>query len=155
MLPSDRALVRRKRAYLKQLAREIRGMHEEGFVHGDLIPSNILVQSEGEEIAFYYLDHDRTRRYPPWFPQRLWKRNLVQLNRFVLAGISLQDRIRFLKYYLNGRPWGRRERQLALWLEAKTRKRRRECDQVEARVSFRELMRWNGPFARNRPQAGR
>ena len=154
LLPG-RASVQKKRAYLKQLALEIRRMHEEGFVHGDLIPSNILVHVEGERIAFYTIDHDRTRRYPFWCPQRLWKRNLVQLNRFVLDGISLQDRMRFLKFYLNSRSWGKKERRFLLWLEMKTRKRRRECDRVEAAVSFRELMRWNGPFAPDHSQAER
>lgn len=153
--PFPRASVRKKRVHLKQLAQEIRRMHDEGFVHGDLVPSNILVATEGERMAFYTIDHDRTRRYPPWLPQRLWKRNLVQLNRFILAGISLQDRMRFLKFYLGRPSWGKKERQLLLWLETKTRKRRRECDRVEGAVSFRELMRWNGPFAAGRPQGDR
>lgn len=130
---------------------EVRRLHRCGFVHGDLIPANILVQTMGDgRVRFFYIDNDRTRRYPAWLPHGLWKRNLVQLNRFVLAGISLQDRMRFLKSYLgkrSKRSWGERERRLIHWLEEKTRRRRRECDRVEARVSFRELMRWNGPFS--------
>jgi len=141
--------LRKKREHLRQLALEVRRLHRCGFVHGDLVPSNILVQRQREGVVFFYIDNDRTRRYPGWLPQSLWKRNLVQLNRFVLPGISLQDRMRFLSFYLGAGPWGRRERRLARWLERKTRTRRRECDRIEAPVSFRELMRWNGPCAKD------
>ena len=147
--PLDLAALRRKRKHLKQLALEIRRLHQYGFVHGDLVPANILVQADGSGVEFFYMDNDRTRRYPVWLPHHLWKRNLVQLNRFVLPGISLQDRMRFLRFYLGERSWGRRDRRLIRWLEEKTRKRRQECDQIQAQVSFRELMRWNGPFARD------
>jgi serine/threonine protein kinase len=144
--PLEASGLKRKRRWLRQLALEVRRLHQCGFVHGDLIPSNILVQSNGG-ATFFYVDNDRTRRYPTWLPQHLWKRNLVQLNRFVLTGISLQDRMRFLRSYLGKGEWGERERRLARWLEKRTRRRRRECDRVEApQASFRELMRWNGPY---------
>lgn len=147
--PLDRMRLAKKRAWLKKLALETRRLHELGFVHGDLVPSNIFARTEREEVTFFYMDNDRTRRYPPWMPQRLWRRNLVQLNRFVLPGISLQDRMRFLRSYLGEGPWTKGERRLIRWLELRTRQRRRECEQIETPVSFRELMRWNGPFARN------
>jgi len=145
----DLAALRKKRKYLRELALEISRLHQCGFVHGDLVPSNILVRAEQGEITFFYVDHDRTRRYPAWFPHLLWRRNLVQLNRFVLPGISLQDRMRFLRFYLGKSSWGESDRRLIRWLEEKTRKRRRECDRIAPQVSFRELMRWNGPFARD------
>jgi len=147
-MPSSASLLRRKRESLRQLAFEVRRLHRLGFVHGDLVPSNILVQAVERGIVFFFLDNDRTRHYPVWVSRLLWKRNLVQLNRFVLPGISLQDRMRFLESYLGEKPGRRRHRWLLRWLEKKTRKRRQECDHIEARVSFRELMRWNGPFAK-------
>lgn len=147
--PLDRMRLAKKRAWLRKLALETRRLHELGFVHGDLVPSNILAGTEREEVTFFYMDNDRTRRYPAWMPQRLWRRNLVQLNRFVLPGISLQDRMRFLRGYLGERPWTEGEWRLSHWLELKTRQRRKECEQIETQVSFRELMRWNGPFAQN------
>ena len=148
--PLDRPAVRKKRQWLKQLAVETRRLHQNGFVHGDLVASNILARLEGDGgPIFFYMDNDRTVRYPIRLPHRLWRRNLVQLNRLILPGISLQDRMRFLKIYLGERPWGRRERRLVRWLEMKTRRRRKECDHIQAKVSFRELMRWNGPFAKN------
>jgi len=110
--------LKKKMAHLRQLSSEIRRLHQSGFVHDDLTPYNILVQANEANIAFFYMDHDRTRRYPSWFwfLHILQKRNLVQLNRFVLPGISLQDRMRFLRYYLGERVWGRRERRLIRWL---------------------------------------
>ncbi len=140
----------RKREYLKALAVEVRRLHQSGFVHGDLIPSNVFVRESGAgEIVFMFMDNDRTRHYPAWLPHRLWRRNLVQLNRFVLPGISLQDRMRFLRYYLWRRVWTKDDRRLMKWLEKRTRKRRRECDKVRADVSFRKLMRWDGEFSRH------
>ncbi len=142
----DTVSLKRKREYMKQLAFEIRRLHQFGFIHGDLTPYNILVQTHGEKIDFYYMDNDRTRHYPPWtwLPHVLSKRNLVQLNRFVLPGISLQDRVRFLHYYLAKEPWGKGERRLIHWLEQDTRCRHRERGIAEDQVSFRELMRWKG-----------
>jgi hypothetical protein len=147
--PLDRMRLAKKRAWLRKLALETQRLHELGFVHGDLVPSNIFARTEREEVTFFYMDNDRTRRYPAWAPRRLWRRNLVQLNHFVLPGISLQDRMRFLRGYLGERPWTKGERRLIRWLESKTRQRRKECEQIETQLSFRELMRWNGPFARN------
>lgn len=141
--------LRDKRKYLRRLAAEIRRLHRAGFVHGDLVPSNIFLRVEPGGVTFFYMDNDRTRRYPRWLLHGLWKRNLVQLNRFVLPGISLQDRMRFLRVYLGETSWLKRKRKLLRWLENKTRQRRLECEQINAQVSFRELMRWNGPFARN------
>jgi hypothetical protein len=122
--PSGRAAVRAKRQWINHLAGEIRRLHERGFVHGDLVASNIFVACDKEGAPmFFYMDHDRTRRYPGWLPHRLWRRNLVQLNRFLLAGISVRDRMRFLKYYLGaGSPAENRHR-LSRWLERETRRR--------------------------------
>ncbi len=116
----DASSLKRKREYLMQFALEIRRLHQMGYVPGDLVPYNILVQLRGEGINFIYLDHDRTRRYPRWFPHGLWKRNLVQLNHFELTGISRWDRIRFLHSYLGSKHWGKRERRLIRWLHRKT-----------------------------------
>lgn len=150
--PLDRAHVRKKREYLRRLAREIRGLHQEGFVHGDLVPYNILVREQGNDLDFFFMDNDRTRRYPLGLGRGLWKRNLVQLNRFVLPGISLQDRMRFLRHYLDDRPWGIEERRLIRWLETKTRKRWAEWMPQRTQTSFRKLMRWDGPFTKHTPE---
>jgi serine/threonine protein kinase len=149
-LPGSVAMLKKKRRYLRELASEIRRLHQLGFVHGDLTPFNILIQSTGEDAVFCFMDNDRTRRYPRWLPQLLWRRNLVQLNRFLLPGISLQDRVRFLTFYL----WRKTQKKgnevrLIRWVEAKTRKRIREWDLTEPRISFRRLMKWEGSFDKN------
>jgi hypothetical protein len=122
--PLDRAAVRAKRRWLERLAGEIRSFHRQGFVHGDLVASNIFVAvgREGDPI-FYYMDHDRTHRYPGWLPNRLWRRNLVQLNRFLLPGISVRDRVRFLRFYLAEERAGENEFRLRRWIEKETRRR--------------------------------
>ena len=139
---------REKREYLRQLGAEIGRMHEVGFVHGDLVLSNVLMEIQERGAVYYFIDHDRTRRYPRWFPQTFWKRNLVQLNRLVLPGITLSDRMRFFRAYASarGRLHGPDVLRLLRWLESKTRRRRLECDGVAGQVSFREFMRWNGPY---------
>jgi serine/threonine protein kinase len=132
-----------KRDSLKRLAQQVRRFHRLGFVHGDLVPSNILIsQTDGAGLRFYLMDNDRTRRYPRWFPQSLWRRNLVQLNRFPLPGISLQDRVHFYRCYLGYGELRSVDRRLLRWLEKKTRQRRKECDAVDPNVDFRKLMRW-------------
>jgi hypothetical protein len=75
-------------------------------------------------------------------PQTLWKRNLIQLNRFPLPGISLEDRVRFFRDYRGRSEAKPADRRLLRWLERKTRARRVECDAADARVGFRSLMRW-------------
>jgi hypothetical protein len=140
---SDAALsLIQKRAALKALARQIRRFHDLGFVHGDLVASNIFVYRDAAmNFQFVFMDNDRTRRYSKWLPQSLWKRNLVQLNRLPLSSISLQDRIRFFQEYSAADGTADLNRPLLQWLEQKTRERRRECDSVDATINFRRLMR--------------
>lgn len=131
-----------KRDGASRLAQIIREFHRRGFVHGDLVASNLFVSRAADgEFSVCFMDNDRTRRYPAWFRQSRWKRNLIQLNRKPLRGVTLQDRIRFLRAYLGRSEFCAADRRFARWLELKTRKRRRECDGAEER-EFRELMRW-------------
>jgi hypothetical protein len=131
-----------KRLGLKQLAELVSRLHRLGFVHGDLVPSNLLVSETAGGIRFVFMDNDRTRRFPPWLQGGLWRRNLVQLNRFPLPGITLQDRVRFFRFYRGDRDRPRADKRLLKSLEMKTRRRRRECDGIDATGDFRTLMRW-------------
>jgi hypothetical protein len=138
-----RKALKLKRAGVARLADLIRQFHGEGFVHGDMIASNLLVsETGGDEPKVYFMDNDRTRRYSLWFPQSLWKRNLIQLNRMPLPGITLQDRMRFYHIYFRDRSAMRKELSLLRWFEKKTRKRRKECDAVDASGNYRKLMAW-------------
>lgn len=142
-LDDRKKVLRLKRAGIAGLADLIRRFHRQGFVHGDMLASNLLVsQGAADEPTVYFMDNDRTRRYPLWFRQSLWKRNLIQLNRMPLPGITLQDRMRFLQAYLGRSELAVADREFARWLEEKTRKRRKECDGVDPTVNFRRLMRW-------------
>ncbi len=119
--PLDRAGVKRKRRWIAGLAREIRRLHGHGFVHGDLVASNLFVAGGDDRPVFFYMDHDR--RYPRRLPHRLWRRNLVQLNRFVMPGISLRDRMRFLQFYLGEGARPKTALRLGRWIERETRRR--------------------------------
>jgi hypothetical protein len=135
-----------KRRLLCALGEQVGRLHRAGFVHGDLVPSNLLAQ--GEHLVL--LDHDRTRRGPAlvWWGGR---RNLVQLGRFVVPGVTLSDRARVLGAYAEARGWSTRtRRRLARWLVRATTARRCRIDRVEPAAArgagFRELMRSGGRF---------
>jgi len=137
---------RAKRRLLRLLGAEVARLHQAGFVHGDLVPPNVRV-TDGRLV---FLDNDRTRR------SRLLvalsaRRNLVQLGRFVVPGLTLTDRARVLDAYAAGRELSRRRRRrLARWVVAKTIARRCAIDRIPTttarRTGFRELMRSGGPF---------
>jgi hypothetical protein len=117
---------------LRALGAEIGRLHRLGFVHGDLVPSNVQAGPRG----FVFLDNDRTRRSRVlvWWHGR---RNLVQLGRFVVPGISVSDP---------------RRTRVARWLIQATMARRCRIDAIPSAtafaVGFRELMRSGGPFDR-------
>jgi hypothetical protein len=136
-----------KRALLRQLGAEVARLHRAGFVHGDLVPPNL----RWRDGAFVFLDNDRTRRAP--FPALAVgaRRNLVQLGRFVVPGVTTTDRARVLLAYATARGMGRRQRhRLGAWLVRKITARRCAIDHitpdVAARAGFRTLMRSGGPF---------
>ncbi len=162
-----------KRALLAALGAEVARLHAAGFIAGDLVPANVWVARQGAPsrlavdgggrrgevrtaagaaLSFVFLDHDRTRAVggsAPWWRAR---RNLVQLNRVVLPGVVLTDRLRVYRAYASTRGWtATRARRRLGWIVAKTIERRRRFDHVlldpRAAVSFRQLMRAGGPFA--------
>jgi hypothetical protein len=141
--PQGRRDLRLKRDGLARLAELVRQFHRLGFVHGDLIANNLLVAVAEAEPQFYFMDNDRTSRFPRWWPAHGWKRNLVQLNRMPLAGVTLQDRMSFFCRYLGRRRLSERDRRLVRWLEQQTRKRRYECDGVGPKGNFRRLMHFS------------
>ena len=87
-----------KRALLQALGEEIARLHRAGFVHGDLTPYNVVVE-RGEPPRFVFIDHERTCRAPIVGPMRHRLRNLVQLGRLELPGLTRADRVRVLRAY--------------------------------------------------------
>jgi hypothetical protein len=135
-----------RRRLLRALGAEVARLHAAGFVHGDLVPANIRVH----EGRFIFLDHDRTRR-SRLLVRLVARRNLVQLGRFVVPGVTLAGRARVLDAYACARGLGRRaRRRLAAWVVAKTIARRCAIDAIApaeaARAGFAALMRSGGPF---------
>jgi len=132
----------RKRDLLRRLGTEVARLHAAGFVHGDLVPPNLRWRDGG----FVFLDNDRTRRAWPGA-----RRNLVQLGRFVVPGVTASDRARVLHAYASARGLDRRRRhRLGAWVMRKIVARRCAIDcipaETAARVGFRALMRSGGPF---------
>lgn len=87
-----------KRAVLTALGKEVARLHRSGFVHGDLTPYNIFV-IRGEPPEFVFIDHERTSRIFPIGRRYRQLRNLVQLGRFDLPGLSRSDRMRVMRGY--------------------------------------------------------
>ncbi|TLD41816.1 MAG: hypothetical protein JETT_1906 [Candidatus Jettenia ecosi] len=88
-----------KREMVYQLGREIGKVHKFSIIHGDLLPVNIfIVMAEGRCLV-YLLDNERTKQVSIITAKHRIK-NLVQLNRMVVSGITASDRIRFFDAYL-------------------------------------------------------
>ncbi len=116
--------IERKRAVLRALGAEIARLHRCGFVHGDLTPFNIFFV-RAEPPRFVLIDHERTRRTGMIGRRRRELRNLVQLGRFELPGVSATDRMRVLAGYtaLLGRRERRRlTRRISAMLRRRTRR---------------------------------
>jgi hypothetical protein len=94
----QRGAIDRKRAVLHALGAEIARLHRCRFVHGDLTPFNIFFVP-AEPPRFVLIDHERTRRAGLIGWRRPALRNLVQLGRFDLPGLSTTDRMRVLEGY--------------------------------------------------------
>jgi hypothetical protein len=137
---------RAKRSLLRRLGVEVARLHAAGFVHGDLVPANVYVVGD----RFVFLDNDRTRRSHV-LAALVARRNLVQLGRFVVPGLTLSDRARVLAAYAGARGLSRRRRhRLAWWVVRKVSARRAAIDHIlpatVERAGFRELMRSGGPY---------
>jgi len=101
--PTETAKI--KNELLQQVARILRRMHEQGIWHRDLKASNLLVQKKaGQKEKLYLLDLDGTR-IKRKIRNKDRTKDLARLNASLLdtKTISMPDRVRFLKYYLNVR----------------------------------------------------
>lgn len=90
----------RERPFLKTLALTVAELHRKGIYHGDLNPTNILVNLE-EDLSpstFCFLDNARCRLMKK-VPYRLRVRDLSGLNNPRLGSVSVRDRLRFFCLY--------------------------------------------------------
>jgi len=122
-----------KRALLRALGAEVGRLHRMRYVPGDLIPTNVLggLDQPGQ---FHFLDHDRTRRAGCFDGERTYRRNLVELNRIEVSGVTHTDRYRVLESYARVRGWdSRRLRREARRLAAGTLRRRARLTRLRER----------------------
>lgn len=131
-LPADVRIARR-RSVLAGLGSEVGRFHRLGYVHGDLVATNILAAAD-LPVRFCFLDHDRSRRGLIVGRRHQQRRNLIQLNRLILPGITHADRLRVFVGYASARGWDRaRWRREARWLARRTRARRLEIERLATR----------------------
>jgi len=115
-----------RRATLAGVGTAVAELHRAGFVAGDLVAPNVWLTPARPGGRVTFLDHDRTvrcRGAAPWWRAR---RNLVQLNRLELPGVTATDRLRVYRAYAGARGWRwpAARRRLG-WIVAKTAARRR------------------------------
>jgi hypothetical protein len=150
----DPTTLRAKRGLLESLGREVARLHDAGVVAGDLVPANVWIALAAAELTIAFFDHDRTRIGRAPAPWRAARRNLVQMNRIVLAGVGTTDRLRVFRAYAGARGWSTSDARRRLpWIVAKTLARRRA---ERARIAippdadFRSVMRASGPYSGGR-----
>ena len=147
----DTATLRAKRGLLAALGREVARLHRAGVVAGDLVPANVWIALADADLRVAFLDHDRTRVGAAPASWRRARRNLVQLNRVVLAGVTAADRLRVYRAYAEGGGWDWADARGRLrWIVAKTLARRR-AERTRVPIprdaGFRTVMRADGPYA--------
>ena len=150
----DATTLRAKRGLLATLGREVARLHRAGIVAGDLVPANVWIAlaPATAELRIAFLDHDRTRAGASPVPWHRARRNLVQLNRIVLRGVTTADRLRVYRAYAAGRGWSALDARRRLpWIVAKTLARRRAehgHPPIPPNADFRTVMRAGGPYGR-------
>ena len=128
----------RRRLVAGALGAEVGRLHRLGYVHGDLLVTNILVEEGGPAPRFCFLDNDRTRKAPLVGKHHQQRRNLIQLNRLPLPGVTHGDRLRAFVAYAGARGWEKeRWRGEARWLARATRLRRAKLERIAARKAGR------------------
>lgn len=94
--------VRYRREILSSLARQVRHMHQAGFVHRDLFWRNVLIRSlPGDRFEFYFLDASVGKRIR--MPQRRQDnivRDIAAMGAVAPHFCSKADQLRFLLEYL-------------------------------------------------------
>jgi tRNA A-37 threonylcarbamoyl transferase component Bud32 len=65
-----------RRDLLRMAGRRVAELHRLRFIHGDLLPGNLVVTADGTNVV--WLDNDRSRRWFPAIPGPVRRRNLTQ-----------------------------------------------------------------------------
>jgi tRNA A-37 threonylcarbamoyl transferase component Bud32 len=115
-------IVPQKRAFIRQFARCIGGLHRSHIFHGDLKTCNILTRERPGGWDFSFIDLDAVHLGTEVSSRRALK-NLVQINCSVPGFMGYADRIRFLKWYLEIYPIPMEKRDLIKAIVEGSRKR--------------------------------
>jgi tRNA A-37 threonylcarbamoyl transferase component Bud32 len=92
-----------RRTVSKQVAAEIRRLHDAGIYTRDLQETNLMIEDRGGELVLYFVDFEDFRRAAQVsFERRML--NLVHLDRSVGRFVSRSLRLRFFYDYLGQRP---------------------------------------------------
>ncbi|MBN1817502.1 MAG: phosphotransferase [Sedimentisphaerales bacterium] len=99
---SSAAVLSERRTMIRTLGQTIGKMHAAGIMHGDLRPRNMLVSQEENGWKVFFLDNERTQKWP-YLPDFWRLKNLVQINMFP-EGLTRTDRYRFFREYIQENP---------------------------------------------------
>lgn len=123
ILPLSKEKVIIKRALIKEVADIARTMHGAGFNHRDFYCCHIFIKhGEDGKRQWRVLDLQRVDRRR-WFRRRWIIKDLAALNYSAPApAISVIDRLRFLKYYVNKTELSGKETKLIKQVVCKTNK---------------------------------
>lgn len=113
--------VRARRAILNALARQVRHMHEAGFIHRDLFWRNVLIRClPDDQFEFYFIDASVGKHFR--LPQRRQDnivRDIAAMGALAPDFCSKADQMRFLLEYLDTDSLGKEDRR---WLRAVQRR---------------------------------
>ncbi len=111
-----------KRKYIETFALWLAQLHQRDIYHQDMKACNILVLRKQNGWEFRLLDLEDVRFDTKVNEEKLFK-NLLQLNTSVPSFITLRDRMRFLRTYLNQHPILRNKKSFLSRLIQKSRER--------------------------------
>lgn len=92
-----------KRELLKETGELIGKMHKMGIVHGDLRPNNLLIQKNGEDFKFCFIDNERNTQKRTISYSDIIK-NLIQFSMITRDYLSRTDLLRVYKAYQQHAP---------------------------------------------------
>lgn len=96
----ERRVDRRKRGWIRGLARIARTLHRAGGYHRDLYLCHLLVRERGDGLDFHLIDLDRVR-WRRWVRSRWFVKDIAALDISAQRDwFTCTDRVRFLEFYL-------------------------------------------------------
>ena len=123
--PQAGSFIFEKREFLQAAGLEIGRLHSRGIFHGDLRVGNIIIDDSGSSSRFYFIDNERTVRYPH-LPYAKRIKSLVQLNMVRRQEVTRTDRLRFFKAYIScNKALLPRRKEILQEIQKLTEKRRR------------------------------